>query len=992
MNSFDVLSKKTLLKPRLFLEASAGTGKTFTIEHLVVRLLLETPLTLDEIVIVTFTRAATRELKDRIRSNLEQIVMKKTSLPYLEAASEKGLRKLDAALKSFETAQIFTIHGFCSQLLTHFAFEAGTSLRLSEWTREEEVWELKQFLREQSAISPGQIQKLLSGYRFDMSRLEEALVRSSCPPQPADTPIPSLVGLEPFSLAREFEAVRTCYKGMNSDEFSLQAQQLQDALEKGEISASLWDSWISGSSFFLKNLEPSQLKVRAKSSASLHLTQLRDRIYPALERAQNRQYIFTKLSAAWHQRRALISKEQGKISPDDLLTLTASKLSQPPFIQAVRKKYKAAIVDEFQDTDPLQWKIFKTIFIDDSTKYVYLVGDPKQSIYAFRSADIYTFLQAAQSFDSTQRAALTTNFRSTSGLLQEINTLVCETPWMDLPKESRFLEIPRAHAAREGEGALTFMIAAGEKGRSTRFPTAEIEETQLFPFITQEIQEKKLDHNSTAILVKDRYQAERVRNYLERWNIAATLSRSAPLAASPVIEFLEEMADATLHLEPRAIKKFLLGPFAALLPHELIPEKTFEAKELFSRLRDLWIQEGFAAFFASFLNTHFGPQSALTTFYHSEENLDDLLELAQKILLIHSPHELKQQLAEIKLYETKDRLSSHASGIQIMTIHASKGLEFETVFALALSSRSPTQELPEEIIKELDAEKMRQFYVAITRAKKRLYIPIVHELPQPTYELGEGSPIELFLSKAHPNLTPFKQEILHGRSFNLKRSESPKPISLLPPIPFQPFFPPRFMQSYSSLAKESFSVAKGDDRGIESSAETGLIIHRILERYFNQEGDLESLIVQEAKHTQLTSHTETLHQMLKNTLSLSLGSFCLNDISLSSVQTEMEFLYSTPQGVMKGYIDLCFEHENRLYCIDWKTNLLENTDKITIDNIMKAHDYELQGSIYSEALKKYLTQFPHLSLGGIYFIFIRGPAYHLLNSTHHALDASGDVV
>ncbi len=978
MNSFDILSKSTRLEPRLFLEASAGTGKTFTIEHLVVRLLLETPLTLDEIVIVTFTRAATRELKDRIRSNLEQIIERKVSFPYLEAASPQVLSKIDEALKNFEAAQIFTIHGFCSQLLKHFAFEAGTSLNLSEWTREEELWEVQQFLREQNVISPGQIQRLLSSYRFDISRLEEALIRSSEKIAPEETRIPSLQGIKPFPLVLEFEKVRSSYKGMTSDEFSSQARQLEEALGKGEISSTLWDKWISTPPFFLKNLEASQLKVRAKSSASEQLAQLRNLIFPALEAAQSPHQIFLKLSAAWHRYLTAVSEKQGKITPDDLLKITASKLSEPGFIQAVRNKYKAAIVDEFQDTDPPQWEIFKILFIEDPSKYVYLVGDPKQSIYAFRLADIYTFLEAAKSFGVGQKAALLKNFRSTSGLLQEVNKLLCQTPWMDLPKQSRFLEIPEAHAAHAGDGYLTFMVAAGEKGRSSRFPTAEIEESQLFPFIAEEIQKKNLDPASTAILVKDRYQAERVRCFLERWEIPATLYRSTPLGASPVIEFLEEIADAALELTPPAIKKFLLGPFAALPPHELTPACTYKAKESLAELRDLWMSEGFAAFFAAFLNTCFGKQSAFATFY-DHESFDDLLELTQKILFIHNPYELKQLLEEIKIFETKDRLSSHSHGVQIMTVHASKGLEFETVFALGLASRSPTQELAEEHLKELDAEKMRQFYVAATRAEKRLYIPIVQELPTPTYALGEGSPVELFLSKAKPDLTTFIQEFLQGRTFDLKHPVKPEKITLLPPVPLQDSFPPRYMQSFSSLAQETFISAKGEDLGIESSAETGLIIHRILERYFNQEGSLELLISQETRHTKLASHTHILHTMLQNTLSLSLGNFCLNDVSLSSVQTEMEFLYSTPQGWMKGYIDLCFEHEGHLYAIDWKTNLIENTDKATIAEIMKAHDYYLQGQIYSAALQKYLTQFPHLSFGGAYFVFIRGPASYLIN-------------
>ena len=138
MSSFDILTKNTPLQPRLFLEASAGTGKTFTIEHLFVRLLLKTSLEMDEIVVLTFTRAATRELRDRIRANLEQITDQKASFPYLESISDLQRAKITGALKNFAAARIFTIHGFCSQLLKQFAFEAGVGVHLSEWTPEEE--------------------------------------------------------------------------------------------------------------------------------------------------------------------------------------------------------------------------------------------------------------------------------------------------------------------------------------------------------------------------------------------------------------------------------------------------------------------------------------------------------------------------------------------------------------------------------------------------------------------------------------------------------------------------------------------------------------------------------------------------------------------------------------------------------------------------------------------------------------------------------------
>ncbi len=986
MSSFDILSKEISLQPRLFLEASAGTGKTFTIEHLVVRLLLETSMRLDEIVVVTFTRAATRELKERIHNNLEQVALETLSHPYLQELTDLQKNKIQVALKNFDTAQIFTIHGFCSHLLSHFALEAGVGLKLSEWTPQEEEWEIKEFLRTQTTLSPGQIKKLLGSVQYDLRRLIERLQRFSdpSPSSPSSEELlkeiqTQLDSIAPFSLTQEFERIRPSYKGMTSDDFLSQAAELEKALVEKHLSSKTWEKWITTSSFFLKNLDPAQLKAKAKPFFSQPLGQLREIILPRLEKAQDPRQILLRLGTAWSVHRKKVSELHEKITLDDLLKIVHSKLSTPGFVEAVRKKYQAVIVDEFQDTDPIQWDIFRTLFLEDLKKSVYLVGDPKQSIYAFRQADIYTFLDAARSFGVDQKAALVRNFRSSSQLIDQLNLLFCQNPWMDLPKQSTYLDIPKAVSFHEGEGALCFMVAEGEKGRGTKWPTTELEETAFFPFIVEEIQKQNLKPGNVAVLVKDRYQAQRVRTFLDRYRMPSVLYRSSPLGESPVLEFMHEIAEACLDPQESIIKKILLGPFAAASLEHLTPELVLKTKEKFKELQILWMEEGFATFFAEFLKTSFGKESALATFYHFQEHAhyDDLLELTQKVLFVHHPVQLKILLEDLKNYETEDRVCTHPGGIQIMTTHASKGLEFETVFALGLASRSPVQELPPEELKELDAEKMRQFYVALTRAKKRLYIPIATELPTPSYSLGEGSPVELFLSKAHPDLTSFSQEFLNERTFHLKPYQTPSPGALHPPPPLRPAAIPRFMQSFSSLAKEITAPAKGEERGLEAGIETGLIVHRILERYFNQEGDLDSLIVQETKRTKLANQVEILQELLHKTLELPLGDFCLNDISLSNVQTEMEFLYTTEQGWMKGYIDLSFEHEGRLYVVDWKTNLIENTNPSTILEVMQSHDYLLQGKIYTEALQRYLKHFPSLTFGGAYFIFIRGPAYYL---------------
>ncbi|HNA62003.1 MAG TPA: UvrD-helicase domain-containing protein, partial [Rhabdochlamydiaceae bacterium] len=450
MSSFDILAKERPLEPRLFLEASAGTGKTFTIEHLVVRLLQETSVTLEQILVVTFTRAATRELKERIRANLDKSVQ-------------------------FDKAQIFTIHGFCQRLLQEFAFEASVGLELSEWTPEEETWAILEFLRQTTCVSPQQLRRLLGKYQNEMQVVVQKLKRSTSK-QEIDIIAAinrELATLSFFPLAELFAKIRSEYKGMTSLDFGPQAELLQEVLRRQHLTPQEFDRLIGEDDLFLENLTESQLKVRAKISHPLQLKEFRDRLWPLLEKARDPYPIFQIVANGWHQEKKRLARLHEKISPDDLLEMVQERLSDPAFVKRVREKYQVVIVDEFQDTDPIQWNIFNKLFIQDAAKSIYLVGDPKQSIYAFRKADIYTFLQAGELF--AKKAELTTNYRSGPQLISALNRLFCSKPWLDLPKLGQTLVAQPVQAAKKEGGELCFMVTEGHIGRSKQWPTKEIE-------------------------------------------------------------------------------------------------------------------------------------------------------------------------------------------------------------------------------------------------------------------------------------------------------------------------------------------------------------------------------------------------------------------------------------------------------------------------------------------------------------------------------------
>ncbi len=223
--------------------------------------------------------------------------------------------------------------------------------------------------------------------------------------------------------------------------------------------------------------------------------------------------------------------------------------------------------------------------------------------------------------------------------------------------------------------------------------------------------------------------------------------------------------------------------------------------------------------------------------------------IVEKILYIRDPHQMSQSLALLKIEEVDERISAHPHGVQIMTIHASKGLEFETVFALGLASRTPVEDKPEAELKELDAEKMRQFYVALTRAKRRLYIPVARELNGKTDELGEASPVELFLERASPDLESFTHAYLNQIEFNFcPLRKNPTSVSLVRLRYRQPSFSNRFSFNRSHRSLQISGERKSvQDPSLPSSAETGIIIHRILERFFDQPSYLPNLLLKRSR-------------------------------------------------------------------------------------------------------------------------------------------------
>ncbi len=1057
MKKFNVLDRALKLHQHYLLEASAGTGKTFSIQNIVVRLLIEQqpqgePLALNKILVVTFTRAATRDLKSRIRLNIEQALhflqtwLQQGIIPeqmpdYLKVCVEKGeeavqraRKHLQQALFAFDQAQIFTIHSFCARMLKQFALESDMGLHAfsgEEPLPQSEVRTIiRDFFRTEVRLehySPAQLEILLKGDP-EQNKLLRAIQRGY-----------GFATLQPFKqvyerfceIMRELKDTLALTSEKIIEDFRLQAgayRNYKGAGTKAETLAKVmrfakmfdqeeWstqdlDQLLADGIVWVKTLDSELLKGKAPKLDILYypdLTQkLAKTLYPLVENARDFSVLLARMAQDCQQLLHRYQREEEKLAPDDFLRKMHAALEQSNFLLQVQSHYHAAIIDEFQDTDPLQWQIFKRLFISDQHPwkgYLYLVGDPKQSIYSFRQADIYTYLAAAQALGDAHCFSLDVNYRSQPRLVQALNLLFATEHlphFIPLPKKSFFLPYQPVQAVQRSlnpdfedeRGAIHFFIADGEAFKRPRL--TDLETHVFFPFIAREIdrlqREKGFTFRQFAVLVRDRHQALRLAEFFNQVKIPYLNQRGTSLAESHALQALTELMRAVLHPQDRgAIRAVLGNPLMGWTHEELKQLSSMESILLsIQRLRLYLFEKGFAAFFQEMLHTALGSQNqtVLEQMLAREGGLEFYRDLQQIVDIIvdhqyqewNGPEGIIPFLDQFQVWENNEdervkRFQDPSTdGVKILTLHVSKGLEFEIVFALGLVNRTGIKEdlIPvesegqlllapltyhekehEAYCEESDAEKMRQLYVALTRAKSQLYIPVALYLPSESIKRGEASPMDLFLARlgqpavgydalyerikyyTGKSLIDFIEKIgkEHFITYSLHqevicdlaaRIRPKKALNLQAPSPVTVHGQPLWMTSFTHLSQQVATTSSEHATAMESSprdyecdsknihtlpanSETGLLLHHILEKMrFADLKNLQNpqqvmpLIQPFVQRTAFREWEHVIAQLIWNTLRTPLphfnNSFCLADLDPSQLYREMSFLFPYQKG------------------------------------------------------------------------------------------------
>jgi exodeoxyribonuclease V beta subunit len=742
------------LEGTVAVEASAGTGKTYNITRVYVRLIAEKRLTPEQILVVTYTTAATGELRERLRRALieaaGEAAQKREDLAG-EAASleeaERIERRLLNAIRTFDEAAIFTIHGFCQRVLAEHAFESGSLIQsevltdqsslLAEcfadlWRKEMDKgpeWRVRMLL--EAGFDPRKLQETLGplvGRPFsdvlagtpesaeDLKKLIEQVASQTRTAEQAwgqqQSQILDLLCSSDLrqnvykpervhKLAAEFsDAIqeRTLTSPANIKDGNLLHFFSRSKIEKGTKNGA--EPPQHGFFDTIEELRENALKLEAQSAMLLSEfleSSLREVREDSVKRKRHRR-----------QR-----------SFEDLLRDLEEALAAPgtgtELRRSLRARYRAALVDEFQDTDALQYSILRKLFGEDRATPLFLVGDPKQAIYAFRGADVYSYLEARDQAGSPH--TLLENWRSDESVVAGVNAIFKgqANPFQEIriPFHEATAHFEDRAASFRSEAGLPPVRAATLPSGSSKPLPKYIADPLAVAWTADEIQrilqtgatipieegrDEKVAAHHFAVLVQNRAQAGQIKEALARRGIPASeASRESIFATDEATEF-ERILRALCSLSDQrrvrgALATRLLGADARAIADLRNDERDWDAQfQRFAALNDLWAEHGFGRMIRTLMR-EYTVASNLLEYIDGERRLTNFLQLAELVGRQAAQHsgrdELLHWMAERKRHaSTGDqppdehllRIESDERLVQIHTVHISKGLQYPIVF------------------------------------------------------------------------------------------------------------------------------------------------------------------------------------------------------------------------------------------------------------------------------------------------------------------------
>ncbi|MFQ5639301.1 MAG: exodeoxyribonuclease V subunit beta [bacterium] len=816
VNEFDLLHSS--IEGKNLIEASAGTGKTFAITLIFLRLILERKLTVNQILVVTFTEAATNELKKRIREVLlegkKAMLTGESEIEFVAQCVQKyrgsqaALSQLNNAIRDFDEAAIFTIHGFCSRVLQEHAFETHGLFDTELVTEQldllkpivEDFWR-KRLYRESKLFVSYALDRMSPDSLFDLLVDKVGLLYLQVIPKGeyGDAGVWETKFEESFRQLRDiWTSARREIAGFLNENPGLNRKQYKKTkvsfwLKAMDVYTSSADATPVLFPGFEKFTQSAVTKGMKKGCAApehpfLQACEIHQQNVDELAVIYQRRILALKTELFEYARIELKKRKEEKnvfFFDDLLLNVHAALMSEEDGLaHRIRCQFTAALIDEFQDTDPVQYEIFKKIF-DHQESALFLIGDPKQAIYGFRGADIFAYMRAKG--DIPNRYTLSTNFRSEPKLVSSLNAIfqtldhhpfvyeeIPFQPASAADKERDCLNIE----GESGKALCLWYVDASrnnESGRALRKQDARVlitkavasEVARLLSLAhagKAKLDERPLAERDIAVLVRTNSEAQLMQEALAVVNVHSVVTSSESLFLSDEAREVEIVLAAVA--EPKR-ERLLLAALATEMIGvdgvrllQLVEDEAGLEKWQFklSRYHQTWREHGFMRFFQEMLDQE-KLLTRLMSYPDGERRLTNLLHLAEVLNQAEVENRLgvtgllKWFSEHMSRFDPKNpehqlRLESDENAVKIATMHMSKGLEFPVVFCPFTWSGSAlrraetltfhdenhqrryTLDLGSEDFeshkvfaeKEALAENVRLLYVALTRAKNRCYL------------------------------------------------------------------------------------------------------------------------------------------------------------------------------------------------------------------------------------------------------------------------------
>jgi exodeoxyribonuclease V beta subunit len=820
------------------IEASAGTGKTYSIANLYLRQILG-GRRVGEVLVVTFTNAATDELRGRLRARLfDALALLEqggaSDDAFLDAlagelrvdpqALDLAVKRLRLAVRAMDEAAVFSIHGFCQRALTEFAFNSGQGFGVEVLTDDAE--------HKRAAVQDWWRR---TGYPLDKAKLDlftaavgtlEGL-RGQLGPLLAPAPRRLLPAVrDVHEVLGRFDALLPTLADLagewRSDGKRIAAVLLDSkALSRAQKSPYQKDRLKAGCTvlddyFSADPLTPPPDAFAALSPATMAEWRLKKPdpalddpffarcgdVHAALERLHADLKAAALADAAVFVREELrrVGRDGRLLSFDDLLTTLQEALAGAggaALAKAITARFPVAMIDEFQDTDGLQWDIFRRLYVAGPGAGLVLIGDPKQAIYSFRGGDIFTYMAAQAAVGAGARSTLLTNWRSTPAVVRAVNTVFERRPdafVFDAIGFAPSTAADKAHGylldadgerpaltlwtlplgdngkplAKEAAGAFARAACADEIARllaGARTGQVRLVQRDAAGVVKQD---RVLLPRDIAALVRTRREGAELRAALAARGVAAVSVERASVYDTEEAAALEALLQAVLSPRERgqarlALATPLLGLSYAEIARIAADERAWaDWVDGLIAAQDAWQRRGFMAMFQQLLwRTGVNGSAiaaALAAGADAERRLTNLLHLGELLQQASREHagmdallnwfriQRRERAGEQAADELQLRLESDAGLVQIVTVHAAKGLQYPVVFLSdlwnpmitkqaeplrfhALADEEPCLDIgsPERDAhlrlaeRERLAEDVRLAYVALTRAESAVY-------------------------------------------------------------------------------------------------------------------------------------------------------------------------------------------------------------------------------------------------------------------------------